>query len=146
MMATCAYPLKLINKVRSSTNLAMSCLRSCPIVSFVCDHSSMSSTWRPWFGNLTSSVRCLPRHALCVSNQFQQQSYSLSLTQITIFIHQLIYIFWKHDITRQQDWGYLFPEHNDLPHFCTENRIKRQTHWNSQCNMTPHNVITIQVS
>ena len=59
-VCVCVY----IHTYTQVANLAMSCLRSWPIVSLVCDQSSMSSTCRPWFGNLTSSVRCLPRHAL----------------------------------------------------------------------------------
>ena len=35
-----------------------------PIVSFVCDQISMSSTWRPWLGKRTSNVTSFPLHAL----------------------------------------------------------------------------------
>lgn len=38
--------------------------RTEPIVSFVWDHTSRSSTCLPWFGNRTIKERCLPRKAL----------------------------------------------------------------------------------
>lgn len=38
--------------------------RTEPIVSFVWDHTSKSSTCLPWFGNRTMKERCLPRKAL----------------------------------------------------------------------------------
>lgn len=38
--------------------------RTEPIVSFVWDHTSKSSTCLPWFGNRTIKERCLPRKAL----------------------------------------------------------------------------------
>jgi len=70
------------DKQKISPYLFISCRRSWLTVSFVWDHNSMSSTWRPWFGKRTSRVRCLPRQALLRQKQIctkQDKNINVSL-------------------------------------------------------------------
>ncbi len=58
--------------------------RTEPMVSLVWDQMSKSSTWRPWLGNLTTRVMCLPRNAL---NALKTLKGQFTKTILSLFTH-----------------------------------------------------------